>query len=366
MLKSLGLLVRIIVLTAVILFGVSLPAPVRAATNIKICIVDYHYHNDSQPNADMTAIKAAQPDILIDNTAYGLWGIDGGNGGNDYTNPAEYIPLGIHVYSYITAGDEGTAYDSSIDGLSGNLARIDGIAGDGATGVFLDQVKPDHLSTSDKSYLSAVYNECRSQGLKLIINVGESTFDYTYLSTVCDYIMTDEAFAGRLPTSSEIGMGLNRCIVVNNACSSAAEALKYTAAARSNGFGWSWNTDSSQYDLPYYLNDYIYGLNNYDLPVYTYPAPTAPTNVPAQTTFTPPATPSLPSTPPQVTPLSTIIETAVTSAPFTPPSTVTALSGESSPATTGTASKSVDLWVWTFFGAIIAAGMILVNMKKKR
>ena len=51
------------------------PLSVSAATSstINICIVDYSGHVDTSPNADMTAILAADPNILIDNTAYSLW-----------------------------------------------------------------------------------------------------------------------------------------------------------------------------------------------------------------------------------------------------------------------------------------------------
>ena len=70
-------------------------------------MIDYNDHNDSRPNPNMSAIKAALPDILIDNTAHGLWGIEGGNGGDCNTIPSDYSSLDIHVYSYITAGNEG-------------------------------------------------------------------------------------------------------------------------------------------------------------------------------------------------------------------------------------------------------------------
>jgi len=232
-------------------------SPVHAAGNLNLCMIDYDYHNDDHSNPEMTVIQAALPGILIDNTAHGLWGIDGKNGGNGNTNPLKYTPLGIQVYSYITAGDEGLDYASLIDGLSVNLARIGGIASDGATGVFLDEVTSRHLTPEDKLYLSSIFGECQYQNLKLIINVGESTFDYVYLSTVCDYIMTDEAYSGYPPTLSEIGIGLNRCIVVNNACSSLAIAISCTEAAWNYGFGWTWNTDSDQYSLPTYLNSYV-------------------------------------------------------------------------------------------------------------
>lgn len=356
---------------------------VRASSNLNLCMIDYNYHNDNHPNADMAAIQETLPDILIDNTAHGLWGIEGGNGGSDNTIPSKYTPLGIQVYSYITAGDEGALNNSTIDGLSINLTRIDGIATDGATGVFLDQVTPTRLSAADKSYLSAIYNECQSQNLKLIINVGEPSFDYAYLSTVCDYIMTDEGYSGRQPTASETNMGLSKCIVVNNACSSQVNAVSYTESAWNYGFGWSWNTNSDQYRLPSYLNSYILAIGgdistNINSTMITTPD----TPIPS-TTITTPDIP-IPSTT-TATPATSIITSVIVETTAIPTSTVptnvsatptstniineatTSVTTMSDPpissATMSTNSKKektiLPLWSWWMVGILII-GIIVI------
>ena len=340
-------------------------SPVRAGGNLNLCMIDYSYHNDDRSNPEMTVIQEAAPGILIDNTAHGLWGIAGGNGGNDNTNPSKYTPFGIQVYSYITAGDEGLDYASSIDGLSVNLSRIDGIAGDGAAGVFLDEVTPRHLTPEDKLYLSSVYGECQSQNLKLIINVGESTFDYSYLSTVCDYIMTDEAYSGRPPTSSERGIGLGRCIVVNNTCLSLANAISYTESAWNYGFGWTWNTDSDQYQLPTYLSSYVSWIEDNvltnALPAIT-PITTTPITV-ATSQVTLPATPVTASNTVATLPTTNATTTAkavIQSNLITPVSTSIFMHGAS---TIGpkVPTKTLHWWLWLLSGGL-AVGVIILGV----
>ena len=112
----------------------------------KICLVVYEYHDDSQPNAVMNAIKQATPNILIDNTPGGYWGQKNRGVG---CLPSQYSPLGINVFSYITGGYEGTKRyddDPTANDLASNLARINAISNDGAAGVFLDEVSafPDN------------------------------------------------------------------------------------------------------------------------------------------------------------------------------------------------------------------------------
>lgn len=363
----------ITVVMLIIFVGMIHFPPARAQGNLNLCMIDYNYHNDDHSNPEMIVIQAAAPGILIDNTAHGLWGIAGGNGGNDNTNPLKYIPFGTQVYSYITAGDEGSDYASSIDGLSVNLSRIDGIASDGAAGVFLDEVTPRHLTPEDKLYLSSVYGECQSQNLKLIINVGESTFDYAYLSTVCDYIMTDEAYSGHPPTPSEIGIGLDRCIVVNNTCLSLANAISYTESAWNYGFGWTWNTDSGQYSLPTYLSSYVFWIVDNVLS-----NPIAATN-PVTTTqitittsqVTVPATPvtktDTMSTLPAIN-ATTTAKAVVQSSLITTVSTSNQIQSASAIGLK-VPTKTLHWWIWLMTGGltigIITLGFIVIGRRKK-
>lgn len=212
----------------------------------KICLVDYNYHDDSSPNADMTAIQTTLPDILVDNTPGGYWA-----GG---CLPPKYTPLGIQVFSYITGGYEGTKYDSLVDNLTANLARVDAIAADSATGVFLDEVS-SYPDTNGKIYITSIYNECRAKGLKLIFNPGVSTFD-SWLMGYCDYLTSDEHYNGtRSPTVSESPYA-GRLLVVAYNITSAANAAAISLGAQSHGFGYSYAC-TEYISLPSWLGNYM-------------------------------------------------------------------------------------------------------------
>lgn len=203
----------------------------------RICMINYHYHDDNQPNTDMTTIKAIRPDILIDNTPHGFWGETNGFVG---CNPNEYTPLGIEVYSYISGGWEGTHHQGGADtsDLTVNLSRIQGIKNDGATGVFLDEVS-GFPGQNAKQYISEIYNKCQQLNLKLILNPGVQSFD-PWLVTQCDYVLTDEHYTGtRPPTASELPF-LNRVLVVAQNITNAPAAVNITLGARNHGFGFSY------------------------------------------------------------------------------------------------------------------------------
>ena len=177
------------------------------------------------------SVVAALPDIVISNTPGGYWK------GNCVCS--NFTPHGIHVYSYITGGYEGTEYKSTEDALASNLARIDAIALDGATGVFLDEVSST-LSAASKSYLTSIRNECLAKGLKLIINPGDSSFD-TWLFSIADYVMTDEQYTGGSPSTSE-KFSLAQCIVVGYS-SGMTQTLadQYSNAAIAAGFSHTYH-----------------------------------------------------------------------------------------------------------------------------
>lgn len=217
----------------------------------RIAMFNYHFHNDNSPNSDMSAIKAALPELLIDNTPHGYWGEQNGYVG---CKPSEYIPLGIQVYSYIAGGYEGSKYKNNIDSLSINLARISGIKADGATGVFLDEVS-DFPTTAQKNYISAIATKCKQEGLKLILNTGIQYFD-SWLMTQCDYILTDEKYKGtRQPTISEQPF-LDRVIVISENITSDTAAAKLSIGARANGFGYSYGC-VEYINIPTWLNSYL-------------------------------------------------------------------------------------------------------------
>lgn len=214
-----------------------------------ICMINYHYHDDSTPNADMTAIKAIRPEILIDNTPGGYW--------QSPTVASEYTPLGIQVYSYITGGYEGTKYKTAEDNLTDNVARVGAIAADKATGVFLDEVS-SVLNENSKTYISSIYNECRAKGLKLILNTGWSDFD-PWLMDHCDFLMSDEQYGGaRIPTDSELPFA-SRLLVVAYNVNNATDAAKITQDAHIRGFGYSYACKAYTV-LPSWLGEYVTAL----------------------------------------------------------------------------------------------------------
>ena len=212
----------------------------------KICIIDYNYHNDAIPNADKTAIINSKPDILIDNTPGGYYQAG--------CLPQYYTPLGIEVYSYIAGGYEGSSHPATESGLNENLARVDAIFNDHATGVFLDEVTA-FPNSIQKNYLMTIHNECQMKGLKLIFNPGQTNFD-PWLMDYCDYLMSDELYDGtRAPTASE-SLFLDRLLVVATGVTNALLASAITTGAHANGFGFSY-TCLEYINLPAWLPTYI-------------------------------------------------------------------------------------------------------------
>lgn len=197
----------------------------------RIAMIYYWYHNDTASNTAMSTIINFKPDILIDNTPGGLW--------HGWCLPLKYKLYGTKVYSYITGGYEGHTRGGDTSQLAANLLRIDAIAADSAEGVFLDEVSNNPDSTR-KAYISAIYNRCKANGLKLIINTGVPSFD-TSLMRICDYILTDEHYSSmRKPTLEESLFG-NRVIVVSTGITSATDAANNSLRARDYGFGYSYS-----------------------------------------------------------------------------------------------------------------------------
>jgi len=242
--------------------------PTNVST-VNTVIVCYTYHDDSSTNSIKTSILAATPNILIDNTSHSLWGINGGYGGNNNCIPSYYTSIGIQVFGYIDANYETNSGESSI---TANESRISGIATDGATGVFIDQVTNTGLTSAQKIYLSTLYAYAQSFGLKFMINTGLSSFDYATLSADSDYIMDNEAYAGASITASETGYntakGYAGIVVMNNSCATSANALTYTEAAWNTGIRWAGMTSYADYgssEATYctYISTYIAGLKSY-------------------------------------------------------------------------------------------------------
>lgn len=216
----------------------------------KICMIVYEYHNDNNPNAQKTAIQGFLPEILIDNTPHGYYGEQNGYVG---CNPADYVPLGTEVYCYLIGGYEGTSHQNNMDDSALNIARIQGIAGDGATGVFLDEVS-NFPNASHKAYIQAMYDKCQSLGLKLILNPGTSLFD-PWLIQHCDYILTREHYNGTDAPSPSEQPYLNKVLVVCQSVTTASAAAAISLGARANGFHASYACDL-YINIPGYLAAY--------------------------------------------------------------------------------------------------------------
>jgi len=221
----------------------------------QIAMVDYGYHDDHSSNPHLATIQAVKPDILIDNTPHGYWG--------GQCLPPAYNAYGVHVYSYITGGYEGTKYRSDEDNNAANLARISGIKNDGAAGVFLDEVS-SHPDAAGRAYISDMFEQAHASGLKIILNPGTPDFD-TFLVSHSDYIVTDEQYDGRRkPTASEL-FDLSKMIVLNDSVPDADSAAKVTDGARNNGLGHSYAC-TKYIEIPSWINDYM-SLINHPTPI---------------------------------------------------------------------------------------------------
>jgi hypothetical protein len=129
------------------------------------------------------AIINAQPEFLVDNSAAGPWDGD--------ANVSQYKSAGIKYFEYLAGGYEGKIKDSIPDSLQANLKYIAAAAKEGAYGIFLDQVSDGIYTTANYSYLSSIYNEAHSLGLKVVFNTGVSTWA-SKLMNYCDYMNSSE------------------------------------------------------------------------------------------------------------------------------------------------------------------------------
>lgn len=197
----------------------------------------------------MTAILAAKPDILIDNTPGGLYKAG--------TLPSKYASAGIKVFSYITGGYEGTEYKSSEDNLTSNIARVDAIALDKAAGVFIDEVS-SFPNAAAKAYLTSLCTEAHNKGLLVMVNPGDNQYD-DWLYSVADIVCSNEAYNGGSPSASEKGYLARTLVLDLNSGSTASSAITITKQAFANGYGWAFVTNDYN-NLPPWLATYIAGL----------------------------------------------------------------------------------------------------------
>lgn len=199
-----------------------------------MALVPVCFTYDSSFSTDLiAALKEYPPATMRVPTGAGPWLA------NDGVPWADFMALGTIVFSYITGGYEGTTYNSSApdgmdwDELSANLTRVDNIYnGDHVNGIFLDEVS----TNPNVSYVTAIYNRCKSHGMQLMNNCGTHPIS-TSMKNYCDYIMTDEAYTSRSPDSSEQTFGLSRVVVIGYNRGSWSTAITYTNNAINNGFG---------------------------------------------------------------------------------------------------------------------------------
>ena len=224
-------------------------------------ILCYEYHDDSSPNAVKSAIQSALPTILIDNFPSGLYGSP--------SLASAYEPLGIATYCYLTGGYQGLKYGNTTDALASNITRIDNIADvDGCSGVFLDEVSADlsanpygGTEAENQAYIQAIYDECQTKGLNLILNTGLEDFDQWLLAR-CDYLMSDEAYDGvRVPSVDETAGIAKIMLITPDATFNAATGATRTEAAWTNGFNWHFSCNIYT-TLPTWLADYFADIRN--------------------------------------------------------------------------------------------------------
>jgi hypothetical protein len=192
------------------------------------------YYGGHDATTDQRILNA-KPALLIDNTPAGYW--------HGTCSSSKFQAAGIKVFSYIDS-----SY-SKFD-LNTNLALIDAIAKEGTYGVFLDELNP----VAD-SYLQAIYARTKKDGVKLMVNPGMPSFDaniYNY----ADFVMTDEQYTGRQPSSSEQGHLAQTVVVGFQSGMTAQLAAQYTKAAWANNFGYSWHETQEYTTLPSWLETY--------------------------------------------------------------------------------------------------------------
>ncbi len=200
---SIGLWLSLIVSPAMV-------QPVSAAgETFPLALVFYGWHDS---NTDQRIINA-KPAILIDNTPGGFWHAN--------CDSSKFQAQGIKVFSYIHASYG--AYS-----LTGNYSFIDAIAAEGTYGVFIDEASP-----SATTYNTQLCDYAHSKGLKVILNPGMSAINANMYS-IADYVMTDEHYQGRNPTSVEASH-LNQTIVIGFGNATAQVAAGYTNTAWAKG-----------------------------------------------------------------------------------------------------------------------------------
>jgi hypothetical protein len=205
------------------------PTPVQSG---KLAMIFYGWHDaviDQQ-------ILAARPDILIDNTPGGYWHAN--------CNPQTFQSHGIQVFSYIFSN-----YDNQPAALNETL--IDAIAAEGTYGVFIDE-----CNTIATTALASLCNYAHRRGLKVIVNPGFQPFNDS-LYQIADYVLTDEHYAGRTPSSIE-SSHLSQTIVVGwNPVLTVQQAVQYTQEAWAFGFAYTWQEQEEYVNLPTWLSTYI-------------------------------------------------------------------------------------------------------------
>ena len=202
------------------------------------------YYGSNKGGAELSIINA-HPEFLVSNSPAGPW-----KGDADIN---AYMPAGIKYFEYLDGGYEGTVSSAIPNDLQSNLNYITAVANAGAYGIFLDEVT-NYPDAASLYYLEQIHNKAHSLGLKVVFNVGVSSWSSPLMS-YCDYINSSETWQNNTPTASQIAYG-NRVWLETQGVTNADTAAILTQGAWNCGMLAEYAC-SEYTSLPCWLQDYI-------------------------------------------------------------------------------------------------------------
>jgi len=222
--------------------------PILGVTAIRAAVasrsISIIYYGSHKGGAERSIINA-HPEFLVSNSPAGPW-----KGDADIN---AYMSAGIKYFEYLDGGYEGTVSCAIQNDLQSNLNYITAVANAGAYGIFLDEVTnyPDAASLYN---LEQIYNKAHSLGLKVVFNVGVSSWS-SQLMSYCDYLNSSETWQNDAPTISQIDYG-NRVWLETQGVTNASTAAILTLGAWDCGMLAEYAC-SEYTSLPSWLRDYI-------------------------------------------------------------------------------------------------------------
>jgi hypothetical protein len=222
------------------------------------------------------SLKANPPQFVILNTPGGSY--------KGISNPTpseidELQAVGIKVFSYVSTGNlVQFMYNSSSPSNTFSYVRgcIDSVAAEGCDGIFFDEggvgnyrdsTRWPHGSIADINAVAPAVDlygaanswsgytiktgyldYCHSKGLLACMGTAFRNWNGSYnlnpnCFSVCDFILTDEEYIGRVPDGAEVGNGA-QCWVIGSSINNGSTAASYTNSAISKGFAAAYECPS--------------------------------------------------------------------------------------------------------------------------